>query len=293
MNRYITILIFLLASVSTFTQAQWRFESKIERNNSYLYEGTIADKYPITMYLEEDGYCSSESRWDYGHRLKGWYYYNNRKIKLPLIGSETYYGLDGADEYKITLYVPTNILKDSIRENICDLEKFNEIFVADDSFELMQWRTSKNKSFLPVKLKEIRRPSSETKAFILLYIRDVEMFSFDLTDNLKGLMDAYNNFDCDYDCNYIDEIEIKSSKAIGNDFYLIFSFSQPSSPSSQGHGHCGSGYEEFLGFLHISSFKVKEFKYVQTYSCFQILEEYTFDANAPEKGIMRQGSVNQ
>jgi hypothetical protein len=67
---------------------------------------------------------------------------------------------------------------------------------------------------------------------------------------------------------------------------LIFSFSQPSVPGSKGMGHCGAGYEDYLGFLHVSSFEVKEFKYFQTYSCLkEILKEYTFDENALEKGI--------
>ena len=281
MNRYITVLIFLLASVSTFAQTNWHFEQKIERqSNSYLYEGTIADKYPITMYLEEDGYCLREDKWHYSHRLKGWYYYNDRKIKIPLIGSEKYYDINGVSAYKITLYAPTNILEDD-----CGVEKFNEIFVSDISFESMQWKTSKSESFLPVKLKKIRRPLLETNAFILLYIRNIEMISFNLTDNLKGLRDTYNDFYGNH--NYIDQIDIKSSKEIDNDFYLIFSFSQPSVPNSNGFGQCGAGYEEYLGFLHISSFEVKEFKYAQTFSCFRgILEEYTFDADAPEKGII-------
>jgi hypothetical protein len=284
MKTYIIVLTFLLTSLHIFAQTNWCFEPKIERNNHYLFEGSIAGKYPITMYLEKDGFCSFESRWDYAYRLKGWYYYNNRKIKLPLIGAQKYYDMDGVSQYKTTLYVPTNILKDDIRENACDLEKFNEIFVSDDSLGSMHWKTGKHQSFLPVKLKEICRPSPETKAFILLYIRDIEMVSFNLTDNLKGLKDTYNDFDGDY--NYIDQIEIKSSKEIDNDFYLIFSFSQPSVPGSNGFGHCGAGYEEYLGFLHISSFEVKEFKYAQTFSCFGgISTEYTFDTDVPEKGI--------
>jgi len=272
MNRYIVIIIFLLPSLNIFAQTNWHFEPKIERNTYYLLEGSIADKYPITMYLEYGNFCLHYSRWDYAKTLKGWYYYNNKKIKLPLIGSEKYYQTDEGQKEQITLYVPTNVL-DTIRENSCDLEKYNEIFVADAvSFEEMQWQMNNSKSFLPVKLKEKSRPSAETKSSILLYVKGIEMFSFNLTDNSKDV--------------YIETIELKASKEIGNDFYLIFSFSRPSKPSSLGMGHCGSGYEDYLGFLHISSFEVKEFKYVQTYSCFSaILEEYTFEKNAPEKGI--------
>ena len=285
MNRYITVLILLLTSSNIFAQTQWQFKSKIEQNNSYLFEGTIG-RYPITMYLEKDGYCFLSNRWNYGYRLKGWYSYNNRNIKLPLIGSEVYNGADGADDFKITLYVPINVL-DSINMETCDLKKFREIFVSDCSFETIQWRMNNSKSSLPVNLKTIRSPSPQTEAFISLYIRDVEMFTFNLTDKLTDLKDVYQ---LSIEANYIESIELISSKAIDNDFYLIFSFSHPSIPSliDRSRGYCGAGYEGYLGFLHISSFEVKNFKYVQTYSCFSFIEEeYTFDENAPEKGIMK------
>jgi len=205
-------------SVNIFAQSDWHFETKIERNNHYLLEGSIADKYPITMFLEPCKHCDMETRnrWNY-------------------------------------------------------------------AYESMQWQTNGNKSFLPVKLKEVSRPSMETKSTVSLYVRGVEMFSFDLTDKLKDLKDVYGT---SIGGAYIETIKLEVSKKIDNDFYLIFSFSQPTVPNSNGFGHCGAGYESYLGFLHISSFELKDFKYYQTYSCLkEISEEYMFDENAPEKGI--------
>lgn len=80
MKVYIIVLTFLLISLNIFAQTNWYFEPKIERNNHYLLEGSIADKYSITMYLERDGFCLYEYRGNIVYRLKGWYYYNNRKI---------------------------------------------------------------------------------------------------------------------------------------------------------------------------------------------------------------------
>lgn len=43
---------------------------------------------------------------------------------------------------------------------------------------------------------------------------------------------------------------------------------------------------DYLGFLHISSFDVKEFRYYQTSSCISSFDDkYTYDENEPEKGI--------
>ena len=282
MNKYVAVLIFLLTCVNTLAQSNWKFEAKIEESINYLFEGIIADKYPITMYLEYDDFCLYDNKWNYARTLKGWYYYNNRKIKLPLIGSEKYYETDDGQKEKITLYVPTNVL-DNIRGDSCDLEKFNEIFIADTgSFESMQWKTSNSKSFLPVKLKVIRYPLIKTNSSILLYIRKVEMLSFNLNDNLQDFKDPWNEPYGDY----INQISIKTSKEINNDFYLIFSFSVPSVIGGNGMGHCGAGSEDYLGFLHISSFEVKEFKYYQTSSCRYAFEgKYTYDKSAPEKGI--------
>lgn len=203
-----------------------------------------------------------------------------------MIGSETIPYSDRFNICKVVLYVPTNI-SDSIHKNNCDLENYKEIFVTNEtySFESLQWtwRTNNNKSFLPVELKEKSRPSVETQSSILLYIRGIEMLSFNLTDNLKDLKDVYGNT---VGGTYIETIKLEASKEVGNDFYLIFSFFQPSNPGSLGMGSCGMAYEDYLGFLHVSFSEIKKFKYYQTHSCLrEILEEYTFEKNAPEKGI--------
>ena len=292
MKAYITVFTFLLMSVNIYAQSDWHFETKIESNNHYLLEGNIADKYPITMFLEPCKHCDMETRnrWNYAYQLKGWYYYNNYRTKLPLIGSVKYIRNDSFYGTKISLYVPENEL-DTIDINTCELKNFKEKFVveiddgqiAGHSFESLQWQTNGNKSFLPVKLKEISRPSTETKSTVSLYVRGVEMFFFDLTDKLKGLKDVYGT---SIGGAYIETIKLEVSKKIDDDFYLIFSFSQPTVPNSNGFGYCGAGYENYLGFLNISSFELKNFKYYQTHSCLkEISEEYTFDENAPEKGI--------
>ena len=70
MNKYIAILIFLFTSVNTSAQANWHFIATIEETKSYLFEGTIANKYQITMYLEHDGFCLYDNKWNYAHSKK-------------------------------------------------------------------------------------------------------------------------------------------------------------------------------------------------------------------------------
>jgi hypothetical protein len=113
----------------------------------------------------------------------------------------------------------------------------------------------------------------------LPYAADTRPLAF-IDEILKDAYgDSYNH------C--IDEIKILASKAIGNDFYSIFSFSHPSVLGSNGFGHCGAGYEQYLGWLHVgSTLEVKNFKYYHTESCISSFEEkYEFDMNFPEKGI--------
>ena len=297
--KHITIVAALFIAASTWGQTPWQFKAKVDPGKTgFLLEGSIGNKYPITMYLEFDRLChqSGDNKWNYTYRLKGWYYYNDRKIKLPLIGYDKNFEVDNDSREKIALYVPVNILDEIDEKTNCELESYKEIFIAENSeqsgfisFQNMRWKLDGKKSFLPVKLKEIQRPDTETKVTITLEVRNMEMFSFNLTDNLSDLKDAY---DQPYN-RHIDNIEILASKAAGNDFYLIFSFAHPSVLGSIGFGHCGAGVEEYLGFLHISSLEVKEFKYCLTESCyayFDLESRCTYDANFPEKGIQKNSA---
>ncbi|MDR1583630.1 MAG: hypothetical protein LBS55_10320 [Prevotellaceae bacterium] len=289
--KKIIILVALLMTTNAWGQTPWQFKSKIDRGETgFLLEGAIDNKYPITMYLTRDNFCNTDNnnKWNYTFLLNGWYYYNNKKIKLPLIGYERYFRTNSTDGKKIVLYVPVNILDEINEKTNCELEKYKEIFIAEEenqeglySLQYMQWKPDGKNSFLPVNLKKIQSPSLKTKVTITLEVRGIEMFYFNLTDNLSDLKDAYQSYN-----TTIDNIEILASKAINNDFYLIFSFSRPSVPGSLGFGYCGAGYEDYLGFLHISSLEMKEFKYYQTDSCISFIKEkYMYDENFPEKGI--------
>lgn len=69
-----TFTLFFMLNSFLYCQNNWEFSSRIERNNFYLLEGNIDNKYPIRMYLEETwDYCGNgNAKWD-PRIVKGWY----------------------------------------------------------------------------------------------------------------------------------------------------------------------------------------------------------------------------
>ena len=211
----ITFLIFLCFEL--FSQAEWQFTTEIKRNNHYLLEGIIAEKYPITMYLEENGFfCNFENRWNYSYGIKGWYYYNNIKKKIPLLGSVEY----RENEYSVKLFVPINTL-DTINRKTCEIENYREVFIADEccSFTSMKWKMTNKKDWSDVSLKLIEAINYETDVKIKLEINNMEFFSFNLSNATEN--------------KYIDTVNFLSSKTYNNNFYLIFSFEHMRSESTR------------------------------------------------------------
>lgn len=255
-------------------QTEWRFKSEVEKNDYYLLEGTIADKYPITMYLEESGFfCNYESRWNFSYGIKGWYYYNNFKKKIPLLGSVEE---SGGESCFLSLFVPVNLL-DTINRNSCGIEEYKEVFTTNEScsFTSMKWKKSNQEDWSNVTLNLIQSINEETNAKIILEINGFDFYSFDLSDVTE--------------IEYIESVNLLSSKAIDNNFYLIFSFNHMTNPGSNGHGYCGAGYEEYLGFLHINElFEIAGFEYYLTESCDRYIEQgYGYDEEFPENGIIK------
>lgn len=81
MKTFITLL--LLVTVIFSAQAQ---DKKVYidefRITDQIIHGSIDEKYPITMYLKLDDYFEDGT----SHTVSGWYYYDNVKKKIPLIG---------------------------------------------------------------------------------------------------------------------------------------------------------------------------------------------------------------
>lgn len=56
MKRISLVAFLIIICFELFSQAEWQFKTEIKTNNYYLLEGIIAEKYPITMHLEEAGF---------------------------------------------------------------------------------------------------------------------------------------------------------------------------------------------------------------------------------------------
>ncbi|MGZ2369504.1 hypothetical protein ACXR6G_06935 [Ancylomarina sp. YFZ004] len=130
------ILTFILISLSTFLCAQSRFPrvDKIEIEDRVLH-GRI-DKYPITIYLKFNRYSNCHTG---VYSLKGWYYYDKIKTKIPLTGLYEYNELtlyNFQDTSKTNELLNFREMKENHWEDMKyykNLLGYNEKFVLNDS----------------------------------------------------------------------------------------------------------------------------------------------------------------
>jgi len=77
MKKALSVLIILIWGLAVKAQSEWKFQPNFEKNEFYLFEGIIDEKYPIEMYLEQTwDFCGigNNNRWK-ARGLKGWYRY--------------------------------------------------------------------------------------------------------------------------------------------------------------------------------------------------------------------------
>jgi len=273
LNRAVTIILISFFGLCSNAQSKWEFKPKIEGHEYYLLKGKIDGKYSIEMFLTETWeFCgeSDNNKWN-ARGIRGWYQYETVKKKFPLVGSMKY----DAPEYFVRLYVPKNPL-DKIERKSCEVKEYKEIFIAEKccSMNEMKWRTADKDIFLPVNLEEIHSFSWATNSVVILEISGLEFTEINLA-SLTGI-------------EHIQYIDILSEKEIENKFYAIVQFGHMTNPGSNGSGHCGAGYERFLGYIEVNhSLELEKFEYFQTESCLRYIPEglYSFDEKNPEKGI--------
>ena len=275
LEKLIFILVTLTWGIAVNAQSEWKFQTHIDNNEFYLFEGVINEEYPIEMYLEQTwDFCGTgnNNRWK-ARGLKGWYQYPKIKKKIPLIGSIC---RSDPDHY-IKLFVPT-ILLDTINDETCELDKYKEKFIAHSSrFSKLEWKTFKMDSFYSVKLKPVHNFSWNTDVTIGLEIRDIEILEINIT-KLSEI-------------EFIQFIEILATKEINNNFYAIIEFGHRSNLDSSGSGYCGAGYEKYLGFIKVNyALELEKFEMQQIWSCLNSIPEgkFTFDKEHPEQGIIEK-----
>lgn len=174
-----TLTLFLLIiSAKLLGQQTWELQPRIERNAYTTLEGSIDNKYPISMFLKLTwDYCGSNNNDKWNPRIiKGWYEYKKIGKKIPLIGS-----IDRSDgaAYYLKLFVPDYVL-DTLDAKTCSPDKFKEMFFipvgftsARYSLDTMQWSKFGQGSFLPVYLKEAHPASWKTFARLTFKIDNI------------------------------------------------------------------------------------------------------------------------
>jgi hypothetical protein len=274
MIRMSLLLIFIVNSVIITGQPSWELIPKIERNAYYYLEGSIDNKYPISMYLElTGGFCgsSNNNRWN-PRLMKGWYEYKRIGKKIPLIGS--FNGSDGADFY-LKIFVPKSPM-DTLNQLSCELNEYKEMFLIKYGYSMdtMDWMKYGQDTFLPVQLKETHPLSWNTLTTLSLSISGINFSEINLSELTND--------------QYIEKINVESSTYLNGKFYFIIRYGQSTIPGTSGSGHCGAGWEEWLGYLVINDeLEIDKFEYYQSASCLEYIEtEYSFDKKHPELGII-------
>ncbi|AEA42130.1 hypothetical protein [Fluviicola taffensis] len=117
MNKLLLTSLLLIISISTLKAQQNKIYIEEFMISDQIIHGQIDDKYPITAYLKFEQY--SPENW-LSFSVSGWYYYDNVKTEIPLVG--IYYA--GG----ITLYSFTDKLRtDSIKRMISTVSNPMEI----------------------------------------------------------------------------------------------------------------------------------------------------------------------
>ena len=270
MKYCITILIIVISVLSGRSQTKWEVFTEIIEHEYYIFKGLIDEKYPIKMYLTQSGFCGEGNNNRFkAKQLKGWYYYESQKKKLPIIGSMKY---DNTD-YFIKLFVPQDYL-DTLNSQTCSLENYSEVFFSNNccTIEDFEWKMHNSNQSFPVTIEIEHDFSYGSEVYIGVELRGMKMGKINLPE-----FDGYKFW----------EIKVLASKEINNEFYAIIDFHAYSNPASGGSGYCGSGVEAFRGYFHINySFEIEKKEIIQFHSCYKnIFREVEFDPDFPEKGI--------
>ena len=272
--RTILIIIFSILCSQLVGQTRWTFNSEVRFDRYSEYKGLIGDKYPITMHLEETAKsCNDQgTRWT-PRVVYGWYKYDRVGKKIPLVGHVCYADMC---ETSMKLFVPNDPIEYQF-DSDCDVINAKETFYTPQGTSNMVWQMSNGKS-LPVKLESTHPYDWKTKAIITLQINGLQISSFDLTSLTKN--------------EYIENVKILSQKRTNGSIHLIFEYYHQSNPGSFGHGMCGAGIEDFIGYLKVNKdFDIEQFDQIQTRSCTKSIDysdRVIFDKENPELGISKK-----
>jgi hypothetical protein len=272
-NLIITIVALLSFSITQTFGQNWKFDFKIKSEKFYSLSGSIDNKYPVKMHLEHDDFlCGNSYDDDRSIALKGWYYYEKTKIKIPLTGS--YNNAEGL-EY-VRLYVPVN-QKDKITKNDCILKNYTELFENNTAFDLtsMRWKMKKSASFKNVKLNIDHQFRREKKTEMIFTPESKKSVKIDISENSGA--------------KYIEEIKLFDTKKINEKYHATFEFWEWSRQDDNANAMCGAGLERYLGYIRINKKnEIEEVRIAKIESCWNMesVEQVMIVPGKPELGLV-------
>lgn len=265
-----------------------QLSSNIEYEREIFLKGEIDSTYKISMELNIGGVCGFEesaSQWR-NREIYGWYYYDNIKAKIPLIGyfngSDGFKNRNSGDIYKyLELFVPQNYLTDTINKSSCFPENYSERFYNRDSFNFNSMVWNKNGQELPVQMETIHDRNLESKAELILCFLGEELTRINISKiaTLK----------------YIEGLDPIDVKDFNDRIHLTFTFYERTIPGGSGGGQCGAGLEQYIGYLKLrKDWKVEKFEYKQVHSCCCLsrVEKYKIEKGKPEMGLIEKEDKN-
>lgn len=237
MKSFITSL-FLFLNLSVLNAQEKKIYIEDFTINDQIIHGTIDEKYPVTMYLKFEEY--SPENWLF-YSISGWYYYDNVKKKIPLVG--IYSG--GLTLYSFTDQTRIDSIKQLVSpvanpwesvDELMNRSGFNEKFSFDykDYRYVGTWENNQKQLPVSFDVSEINLDKSEE--FLVIPLQNGDPKQIDLSQ-FGPMNDGYSIFASRYDAN-------------GSKVILKYEVSSTANPN----GLCGAGFE--IGYM-LLTFDVK------------------------------------
>lgn len=202
--------------------------------NDQIIHGVIDGKYPVTMYLKFEEY--SPENWLF-YSITGWYYYDNIKKKIPLVG--IYSG--GLTLYSFTDQSRADSIKHLVSpvanpwESVDELmgrSGFNEKFVFDykDYQYIGTWENEQKQLNVSFSVSEINLDKAQE--FLVIPVQNGDPKHIDLRQ-FGPMNNGYSIFASKHD-------------ASGSKVILKYEVSSTANPN----GMCGAGFE--IGYVLLS-----------------------------------------
>lgn len=174
------VLVLLLVATVTFGQTAPKIDRKLMQDQ--IIHGTIDEKYPITVYLHFNEY--SEDNFMY-YSIEGWYYYDNIKKRIPLVGLfcsdlvlYQFENKESKDSVLGLMGIGDNYMERL--DNLLQRSNYIERFKLSYSEYRYQGTWDKDKKTLPVTFETSNIQLDELKEYLLLSFGADKNFVYDL-----------------------------------------------------------------------------------------------------------------